>query len=63
MTATSWACQFRAPSERPESTLLSRSFSPRATAGLGHGPALLLTEASGRCRLGQETFARTSANG
>ena len=35
----------------------------RERHGWGHGPALLLTEASGRCRLGQETFARTSANG
>jgi len=30
---------------------------------MGHGPALRLTEASGRCRLGQATFAGTDGKG
>jgi len=32
-------------------------------AGMGHGPALLSTEASGRCRFTQATFARARGNG
>ena len=30
---------------------------------MGHGPALLSTEASGRCRFSQETFAGSHGNG
>ena len=49
--------------ELPLSSLPSPSLSPRATTGLGIGPALRLTEASGGCRLAQETFAGTDGTG
>jgi len=36
---------------------------PVRHTALGHGPAFRLTEASGRCRLGQATFAGTDGKG
>jgi len=34
-----------------------------AMAGVGHGPTLLSTEASGRCRFSQATFVGAHGNG
>jgi len=49
--------------ECPQTTLLSRSFSPRATAGLGHEDPFPRTGPNGRCRFGQETFAEVRGMG
>jgi hypothetical protein len=63
MTATGWACQFRAPNERPESTQLSPSRRRLRTAGVGHEDTFPRPTLSARCRISQRTFARTRGNG
>jgi hypothetical protein len=50
-------------SEGREPTHLSRFRRRSAMPEMGHGPALRLTEASGRCRPGQATFAGTDGKG
>ena len=63
MTATGWACQFRAPNERPESTQLSPSRRRLRTAGVGHEDTFPRPTLSARCRISQRTFGRTRGNG
>jgi hypothetical protein len=53
----------RIANEWQVSTLLSRSFSPPATAGLGHEHQFSLPRLSGCCGFGQRTFPGTRGNG
>jgi hypothetical protein len=48
---------------RVPSVILADPGGNHPMAGMGHGPALLSTEASGRCRFTQATFARARGKG
>src|SRR6516164_3428066 len=63
MTATGCACQFRAPSEWPESTQLSRSRRVLRTAGRGHQERFPAAMLGGGCEFRKETIILCTAAG